>query len=91
MTALNCEARNTPCDPAPPYRSTLARLRRWLSAWKTPSRGGAVRDPWIGAIDAVAEMDAHMLKDIGAPAWLMAEVQHRQGRAAKRLVDLKIR
>lgn len=85
MAVLNCEAPHILDGAAPPRRSILARLRLWLSVRK------AARDPWISAIDAVAGMDEHTLKDIGAPAWLMSEVRHRQSLAAKRLIDLRLR
>lgn len=90
MAVLNCEARRILDGAAPPQRSILARLRLWLSVRKASTRRAA-RDPWISAIDAVAGMDEHTLRDIGAPAWLMSEVRHRQILAAKRLTDLRLR
>ena len=91
MTVLNCEARGILDGAAPSRQSILTRLRLWLSAQKGVAPHSAARDPWISAIDAVAGMDEHTLKDIGAPTWLMSEVRHRQSLAAKRLIDLQIR
>ncbi|MGB3291030.1 MAG: hypothetical protein WBA83_17290 [Burkholderiaceae bacterium] len=96
MTSLNCDVPDTAHGSAQPHRflllrSLLARLLHGLAARTEPAPRKTAGDPWVSAIDTVAEMDAHMLKDIGAPAWLVAEVSHRQNRAAKRLTDLRLR
>lgn len=35
-------------------------------------------DPWASAVGQVQHLDSHVLKDIGAPRWVIDEVSRRQ-------------
>ncbi len=35
-------------------------------------------DPWTNAVSQVQHLDHHVLKDIGAPTWVIDEVDRRQ-------------
>lgn len=45
-------------------------------------------EPWLTAIDAIDHLDRHALEDIGAPCWLIKEVQRRQGLWQQKLHDI---
>jgi hypothetical protein len=93
MTILSPIYRTMPNATSAFLRAMLARihLRLVRAVRKQAASEHADCDPWTSAVDAVAGLDQHTLRDIGAPAWLMAEVRHRQSLAAKRLLDLHIR
>jgi hypothetical protein len=91
MADLNWMMRNTLAGVFATLRSALNRYRLEQPLSKQAAPRKTDRDPWISAIDAVADMDEHALKDIGAPPWLIAEVRQRQSQAVKRLIDLQIR
>lgn len=61
----------------------LSLLTYWTSRSRKP-----VAATWAHSIDAVRHLDNHMLKDIGAPDWVIAEVQRHQANAATRLRKL---
>lgn len=78
----------TPClDAAPRATSRLAstlipaavaQWRRALAILAPPSRHPASEHAWQRALPELLDMDSHILKDIGAPAWVMAQVQQRR-------------
>jgi len=45
-------------------------------------------DPWMTAIDAIDGLDRLALEDIGAPSWVIKEVQRRQGIWRQQLEDI---
>jgi len=61
--------------------------RRWFTAlWQRTHRQsgtanvehGAQYDPWTTAVSQIDHLDAHVLADIGAPRWVIDEVNRRQ-------------
>jgi len=61
--------------------STLAKLR---ALWQEHRE----RVHCARAQAAFAEIDAHTLKDIGAPDWILAEASQRAGNRDVRMLDL---
>lgn len=58
----------------------LSLFTSWVSKTHQPPSA-----PWTNSIDAIRHLDYHMLKDIGAPDWVINEVQGQQAGAIKQL------
>ena len=58
----------------------LKLLASWGSKTHNPPSAS-----WTNSIDAVSHLDCHMLKDIGAPDWVIGEVERRQAETIKEL------
>lgn len=43
---------------------------------------------WAKALPNIVHLDAHILKDIGAPAWVAAQAQERRNAQSRCLTDL---
>ena len=63
-----------------PKRHWFAAL--WQRARRQPdtatAKPAALSDPWASAISQVDHLDSHVLADIGAPRWVIEEVNRRQ-------------
>ncbi|HEX6364075.1 MAG TPA: hypothetical protein VFZ93_14055 [Albitalea sp.] len=78
-----------------PYRTSLfARPLHWRvldaladgwDAWRAAVHLRTERRRARRALQALQHLDAHALRDIGAPEWLVAAAAERQGRVETRL------
>jgi VIT1/CCC1 family predicted Fe2+/Mn2+ transporter len=59
-----------------------------LYAWSTAREARAKRRLHERELDAIADMNELLLRDIGAPDWLIAEANSRREVERQRLVDL---
>ncbi len=55
--------------------------RNWLYRMFQARLRSQPIDPWSTAVSQVEHLDAHILRDIGAPRWVMQEVARRNERS----------
>lgn len=76
-----------PCPSAACSTSRCVTKRNWFATlWRRRWRHTntilpdfiGVDDPWASAVSQVDHLDAHVLADIGAPRWVIDEVNRRQ-------------
>ncbi len=91
----------TPClDAAPRVASrpastliptAIQQWRRALAILAPPRPHPANENAWQHALPELLDMDSHILKDIGAPAWVMAQAQqHRLSQSRRRQAVLHL-
>ena len=78
----------TPSCPNPSCTSGgPSRFRRLFAAWWSKAGRRTVTalpdavnqdDPWSTAVSQIQHLDSHVLADIGAPRWVIDEVNRRQ-------------
>ncbi|SHI14083.1 hypothetical protein [Pollutimonas bauzanensis] len=72
------------CQPA--AAPTL--WRRLCSLLKAARKAKSDEEIWATALPGILELDAHILRDIGAPAWAIAQAQQRRTAPSRLLQEL---
>jgi hypothetical protein len=67
-------------------RTPIARSlwRRLCLVWQSPQQAETGDKAWVTALPQILAMDAHILRDIGAPAWVISQAQQRQALRSRR-------
>lgn len=67
-------------------RAVMRHLRLPLPDTSTPNatliRHNELNKAWASALPRLSHLDAHVLRDIGAPPWVISEIARRQHRVA---------
>ncbi len=90
MTALPVNTPDISLLDGIAQRSPIARSlwRRLCLAWQSRRKVQTSDQAWATALPHVLAMDAHILRDIGAPAWVVSQAQRRQASLSRRLQEV---
>ncbi|HEU0229982.1 MAG TPA: hypothetical protein VFR20_05375 [Burkholderiaceae bacterium] len=86
MAAVPCP--ELPVSPI--AASTLHEKNSWRKWWRTLFAASPRTNDkeWRNALPMLLNMDSRLLKDIGAPAWVISEAIYRQRQSANTIEDV---
>jgi hypothetical protein len=76
----SCPSLACTCQGHSRFRRLWETLRSKAGRWTLAGLPDSVShdDPWSTAVGQIQHLDAHVLADIGAPRWVIDEVNRRQ-------------
>lgn len=79
-------------NPGPaPGAGLWQRLGSTLKALRLQRHAASSDQAWAAALPALQGLDEHLLKDIGAPGWLIQQLRHEQHLPLHQLWELTCR